>query len=511
MHIQGLANQLRDDARRTPKRVFAQTDTGTISFAEISAAADVVATRLYDYGLRKGDRVVMMMSNSLASLAMIHGLLRAGLVWVPVNPELVGEPLAHVLRTTEPGLILCDPGVDVRLATLPNACGLPIEVIGSRDLPKGEPAFDGPMPEPGDLAALMFTSGTTGPAKGVMLTHTMLELAAEAVALCADLQPGDNLFMWEPFYHIGGAQVLLLPLIRDVRLTITERFSASRFWDEVAASDCTHIHHLGGVIQILLKQPHRPAERSHKVRIAWGGGCAPEAWRPFEERFGVQIRECYGMTECSSLTTWNGEGVVGSVGRPLPWFEIDLLAADGRILGPGEGRGEIVVRTSLSGAITQGYYRNAEATAQAIRPDGFHTGDMGSWDNDGRLFFHGRLSDSVRSKGENVSAFEVESVAIRHPQVLDAAMIGVRAEIGEYDIQLFVQPQPGANPDPAEIWSWMAGQLAPFQRPRFIAMVTKFPRTPSHRIQKHLLPIDPVGRWDVGSTRKPVTNGGGQP
>src|SRR5690606_21874409 len=128
------------------------------------------------------------------------------------------------------------------------------------------------------------------------------------------------LFMWEPFYHIGGAQVILLPILREVRLTIVERFSASRFWQQVAEAGCTHIHHLGGIIQILLKQPEGPFDRAHKVRIAWGGGCAVEAWRPFETRFGVQIRECYGMTECSSLTTFNDEDVVGAVGRPLPWF-----------------------------------------------------------------------------------------------------------------------------------------------------------------------------------------------
>ena len=156
-----------------------------------------------------------------------------------------------------------------------------------------------------------------------------------------------------------------------------------------------------------------------------------------------------------------------------------------------------MVRTSLPGAITQGYYRNPEATAKAVRADGFHTGDLGSWDAEGRLFFHGRMSDSVRCRGENVSAWEVESVAVRHPQVLDAAMVGVEAEIGEYDIQLFVQPQPGAQPDPAALSAWLAERLAPWQRPRYIALVPDFPRTPSQRIQKHLLPIEPATRWEA--------------
>ncbi|GGE02099.1 crotonobetaine/carnitine-CoA ligase [Gemmobacter megaterium] len=505
MYIQGLANRLQDIADRVPERVFAQTAEGALTFGQIGAAANEVAARLLDRELVKGDRVVVMMANSLGALAVIHGLMRAGLVWVPVNPSLVGEPLAHVIRTTQPGLVICDAGVEPALADCDAAQGIPVEILRDRGLPAGGGVPATSCPDPADLAAIMFTSGTTGPAKGVMVSHMMLELAAEGVALCADLVPGDNLFMWEPFYHIGGAQVIVLPLIRDVHLTIADRFSASRFWQDVAQGGCTHIHHLGGIIQILLKQPPGPQDRAHKVRIAWGGGCATEAWRPFEDRFGVQIRECYGMTECSSLTTWNDEGVVGAVGRPMPWFDIDLRAEDGRILGPGEGRGEIVVRSSLSGAITQGYFRNPEATARALRPEGFRTGDLGSWDAEGRLFFHGRMTDSVRCKGENVSAFEVESVAARHPQVVDAAMVGVKADIGENDILLFIQPQPGHSPDPAEIWQWMARQLAPHQRPRYIALVPDFPRTPSQRIQKHLLPDDPALRWDRLSAAALVT------
>ncbi|UVK54575.1 AMP-binding protein [Mesorhizobium sp. AR02] len=495
MKLRGLIARLQELANESPHKLYAETTSGKITIDQMAAAAEAVSVQLYDRGLRKGDRVIVMMANSLGSLAIIHGLLRAGLVWVPVNPTLVGEPLAHVIRMTQPGLILCDPMLDQQLAVV-DCCASPIEVIHSRGLPVGRPMFDGKFPEANDLAAIMFTSGTTGPAKGVMVSHMMLELAAEAVALSADLRPGDNLFMWEPFYHIGGAQVLMLPMIREVHLTIADRFSASRFWQQVAEGGCTHIHHLGGIIQILLKQPDSVWDREHTVRIAWGGGCAPEVWRRFEDRFGVQIRECYGMTECSSLTSWNDEGVVGSVGRAAPWFSIHLRDDSGRLLGPGDGRGEIIVTTSLPGAITEGYYCNPAATAAAIREDGFHTGDLGSWGIGGHLHFHGRMNDSVRRRGENVSAYEVESVAVRHPDVLDAAMIGVPAEIGESEIQLFIQPRPGTRPDPAGIWAWMSGHLAPHQHPRYIAVVTEFPRTPSQRIQKHLLPVDPANRWE---------------
>ncbi|GHC72587.1 AMP-binding protein [Limoniibacter endophyticus] len=502
MQIQGLANRLQVLAHETPNRIFANTSTGPLTFQCLAMAAEGFAQRYYDRGLRKGDRVVVMMANSLSSLAIIHGLLRAGLVWVPVNPALVGAPLAHVIRTVEPSLIVCDPDVAARLPACAEAEGIPVDQMHEDELPTGASPLPAAFPEAGDLASIMFTSGTTGPAKGVMVSHMMLELAAEGVALCGDMKPGDNMFMWEPFYHIGGAQVLMVPLLRDVHLTISDRFSASRFWQQVAEAGCTHIHHLGGIIQILLKQPISDWERNHAVRVAWGGGCAPVAWRPFEKRFGVQIRECYGMTECSSLTTWNNEGVVGSVGRAMPWFEIDLKDENGRTLKAGDGPGEIVVRTSLPGAITQGYYRNPDATARALQPDGFHTGDLGSWDENGMLFFLGRMTDSVRCKGENVSAFEVETVANLHPDVVESAMVGVPGEIGEHDILLFLQVRSGITIDFDQLWHWMAERLAPYQRPRYFKVVEEFQRTPSQRIQKHLLPKGQEGRWDAAQLKK---------
>jgi crotonobetaine/carnitine-CoA ligase len=350
------------------------------------------------------------------------------------------------------------------------------------------------LPTADDVAAIMYTSGTTGPAKGVLVTHRMLRLAAEAVAVCSDAKDHDNFYMWEPFFHIGGAQVLLLPLVRNVTLTISDRFSASRFWDELRQAGSTHIHHLGGIVQILLKQPVSEKDRDHNVRIAWGGGCAIEVWRAFEERFGVQIRECYGMSEASSRTTFNDRGVVGSVGRTVPWLTVKLIDKHGAIVR--QGKGEIVVNASIDGAIFPGYYRNPEATAKALRAEGFFTGDLGSWDEDGNLFFHGRMTDSVRCKGENVSAWEVEHVVADHPDVEDCAMIGVAAEIGEQDIKLFVQLKSGSIPDAHELNDWLKSRLAHYQLPRYIAFVSSFERTPSQRIMKHKLPNDGVDVWD---------------
>jgi len=464
-----------------PKATFIETPAGRRwTYGDMLDWSARLAGALAALGVEPGDRVAVQVEKSAESLMLYLACLRAGAVYLPLNTAYTLAELDYFLGDAEPRMVVCAPGSAKGIAKLAKRCQARVETLddqgGGSLLALAEQQgsdFADVARAADDLAAILYTSGTTGPAKGVMVTHSMLALAAQSVALCADLREEDRLFVWEPFHHIGGAQVILLPLVRSVSLHIVARFSASRFWQQVGDAGCSHIHHLGGIIQILLKQAPTAYDRAHRVRIAWGGGCAREVWRAFEERFGVQIRECYGMTECSSLTTWNSDGTLGSVGRPAPWFEVDVQDAQGRVLGAGQGRGEIVVRARLPGAITPGYYRNVQASQQAIRSDGFHTGDLGAWDAEGRLYFHGRMSDSVRCKGENVSAFEVESVALRHPQVRDAAMVGVATDVGEHDIQLFIQPQPDCQPDPAEIWTWMAAQLAPYQRPRYIALAVK--------------------------------------
>jgi crotonobetaine/carnitine-CoA ligase len=192
--------------------------------------------------------------------------------------------------------------------------------------------------------------------------------------------------------------------------------------------------------------------------------------------------------------------VVGSVGHPAPWFDIELISPSGQPVTIGD-RGEIIVRTTLAGAITPGYLSNPEATARALRGDAFHTGDLGSLDAAGNMYFHGRMTDNVRVRGENVSALEVEQVVSKHPAVEDSAMIGVAADIGEQDIKLFVKRRVGAALQPQELSEWLAERLAPFQNPRYIVMVDDFERTASQRIMKHKLAAHSAAAWDRMTAR----------
>ena len=501
----GFAGLLTQAARTDGKRPFARYNGIPLTIGTLDRQSDSMAAELRRMGLLPGDRVALMLRNSPAVLSTLFGLAKAGLVWIPINAQQRGDGLRYILEHSDPAAILADADLVPVIAECgADLSGKPLVVAGADTSAASlrlEPMLEcgtrleGALPGPDDLFAIMYTSGTTGRPKGAQVTHRMMRLAGEAVARVSAARDGDVLFVWEPLYHIGGAQMIVLPLIRNVSLAMVDRFSASRFWDQVRAYGATHIHYLGGILQILLKQPPSPQDHDHPVRIAWGGGCPKETWTPFEERFGVQIRECYGMTEASSITTCNDEGAVGAVGRPMPWFTVDLLDGSGAPV-PHGARGEIVVRTTLPGALFAGYFRNPEATARTLRDGALHTGDLGSLLPDGTLLFHGRMTDSMRCKGENVSAWEIEHIAATHPAIEDCAVIGVKAEIGEQDIKLFVKPKTGATVDVPALSDWLGRQLAPYQNPRYIALVEEFERTPSQRIMKHRLSTATNDSWD---------------
>jgi len=493
-----IAGLLMAVAERTPARDYIRTDRRTVGVGEIAGWAQDHAITLRDAGVRPGEPVATMLGNGANHLALFLGIALAGAVWVPINPEARGPGLAHVLSVVNPVRVyatetaaenLIAAGLDQQACPIVRADGW---TIPDRRLPT---AFEAAVGRSSDTRCIIFTSGTSGPPKGVIVSDRMLIAAATATALASDCEPGDVYLLWEPLHHIGGVQAAVMALLRPVVLVAVQRFSASGLWPTVRAHGVSKLHYLGGILDILLEAPPTPEDKQHPVRLAFGGGCRIETRRAFEQRFAIPVREVYGMTEASSFTTINHDGVVGSVGRPVAWFDVVLADTDGAPVGDGQD-GEIVVIPKRAGLLTAGYLGDAEATTRLLANGRLYTGDLGRRDRHGNLFFLGRMTDSLRRRGENVSAWEVETALVCHPDIAEAAVVGVPAAIGEHDILAFVLLRDGAPFDPAGLAHWSATALAPQHVPRYWKSVTAFPRTPSQRIRKDQLDKATAGAWD---------------
>ncbi|MGH3359187.1 MAG: AMP-binding protein [Nocardioidaceae bacterium] len=468
-------------------RTYVEFDTEPLSVESVSAEVGRAIGYLRGLGVARGTRVAVMLPNHPRHVVLVLALILMRAIWVPINTKQRGEPLRHQLRVSSPELLIVDAAL-THHAEVVRADRMRLTVWHQGDAsPWHTYGTQRPVVEAGadDVVSLMFTSGTSGPAKAVQVTDRMLRASALGAQLTGDVGDDDVLLMWEPLCHIGGAQVLLVPLVCGARIALLERFSASRFWDQAARTGATHIHHLGGILSMLLAAPEGPADRAHRVRVSWGGGMNAELWTCVEDRFGLSVRECYGMTEASSIVTINRSGPDGGVGTPVPYFDVRVHDEHGRRVPDGT-LGQIVARPLHEGLVTPGYLDDTDATAAAWHDGYWHTGDSGYlWD--GSVHFAGRLGDSVRHRGENVSAWEVESVANGHPDVAESALIGVPEPHGEQDLALFVSHRPGGAIDASGVVDWCRDRLAAYQVPRYVVVVDAFAKTPSQRIIKRVL------------------------
>jgi crotonobetaine/carnitine-CoA ligase len=492
------AGLMNDDSRVRITFEGRSLQTGELR-ARVAALQAVLAAQ----GLKPGQRVAVMLGNSDEQIVLIYALILSGLVWIPINTRLRGPGLDYPFEHARPDLVVADDEFEPLLRQ--GAAGaLPYRSIDALHR-AAQACADAPLQwvdSDSDAAlCLIYTSGTTGAPKGVIFTHRMMRIAGEAVLLVADVQAGDRLLLWEPLCHIGGAQMLLLPFLANVQLNVVQRFSASRFWAQCEAVGATQLHYLGGVLDILMQQDPATWPVRHSLRTLWGAGVSLTNWAAIEKRFGCRLRECYGMTECASFATLNANNKPGSVGKALPWLTVELLDTENQPVAVGQ-LGEIVLSSPVEGVFLPGYLDNPTATAQALRNGRLHTGDMARFDADGDLFFVGRRTDSMRVRGENVSAWEVERVFSSHPAVHACAAVGVQSTIGEQEILLYVQFEDNAVADWPAVVQWAGQRLASYQQPRYYQRIDRFEMTPSERIKKHLLARTIEGAWD-GQGRHP--------
>uniref|UniRef100_UPI000D49D573 AMP-binding protein n=1 Tax=unclassified Variovorax TaxID=663243 RepID=UPI000D49D573 len=490
-------------ARLHPDETYCTFQHERIGFGLLDRRVNQVATLLKQQGLVRGDRVAVMLPGHPEHLYLIFALARLGMVRVPINVHLIGAPLEHLLGELEPKALVADvayrPALEAIAAPLPRLIwrnGADDEFDAYATCAEDDSP---PDVHADDVIALSPSSGTTGAPKGVLKTDRHLRAGPLAVLRLTEAGPGDVFLFWEALHHGSGVAVAIAALIGRFQLAMLERFSASRFWDDARRHRATHIHYLGSVLPMLLKQPACADDRRHGVRIAWGGGCPAHIWAEFAERFGVAMREGYGLSELLTFVTANLDGTPGSIGKPLSYYDIALLGDDGAPVPPGE-KGEVAVRAHDARLGFLGYFRNPQADAAARRGDLFMTGDLAHADAQGNLYYAGRKKDMLRRRGINISAWDVERVFAQHEAVAEVALVGVPSELGEDELKLFVRVRDGARVDPLALIRWSSQRLPYFQIPRYVEFIDAFPKTPTQRIQKKALSLHVAGVWDADTT-----------
>jgi carnitine-CoA ligase len=493
-------------AERRPDQVFLVFEGHPLTFADLRRQVRQAAAALQHAGFASGQRVMLMMGNRPQHAVVYFALAALGCVVVEVSIHFKRNGIELQLEDSDPHHLIVDPVhiEDVVAALQALGRDKPITTLIASEHPKARhvtldrdlPAIDLPAPSLDRVQAISYTSGTTGRPKGVMLTERYFQVGSKNAALLTDVRPTDVLFLWEPFYHIAAWMSFIAALQHGVSVALVERFSASQSWQQIRETGATLFHYLGGAMNILLKQPPAADDADNPIRIAWGAAAPARSWREFEARFGVDIREGYGISEAQNFTHLNLDGRVGSIGKPVEEFTSWIADDNGKPVPP-QVVGEIVVKPTVPNVTMVGYFRDPQRTSEVVRDGCVYTGDLGYRDEDGFFYYSGRKKDSLRRRGENVSAWEVERVVNAHPAVEESAVVGVTSEMGEQEIRVFVQLAPRQSLEPLELIKWCERDLAYYQIPRFVDFVAEFPRGPTQRIRKSDLPVALAASWDL--------------
>jgi crotonobetaine/carnitine-CoA ligase len=467
------------------------------SYAETASIAARSAGRLMRAGIQAGDRVALMCSNRPEFLEIYLGCAWMGAVTVPINTALRGIQLSHILRNATPRLLVIEAAFMPAIETLEGDVALPDLVwsIGEGAAPSVLAGSIVPLPplgdevspapvQPEDTVAILYTSGTTGPSKGVCCPQAQMFWWGVYSARALDIRQGDVLFTTLPLFHTNALNAFYQALLNGCTYALEPKFSASGFWAAARRNQATVGYLLGAMAVMLLAQPKSADDTAHFMRVALGGGVPGQFQGPFLERFGVPLLDGYGSTE----TNFVFAGTIpsdrpGTMGYLVDGVEACIAGPDDGPLPDGEA-GELLLRPREPIAFATGYFGMPDQTTDAWRNRWFHTGDRVVRDADGHYRFVDRMKDAIRRRGENVSSWEVEQVLLQHPAIAACAVYPLPSELGEDEVAAAVQFEPGSALDPAEIIRHCEGKMADFAIPRFIRIVAEMPLTENGKIRK---------------------------
>jgi crotonobetaine/carnitine-CoA ligase len=350
-----------------------------------------------------------------------------------------------------------------------------------------------------DMASILYTSGTTGVSKGVMISHNYwYDIWSQSVKY-SQYTEDDVLYTGLPFFH-GNAQGITIgpAILADAKAVIVDRFSASSLWDDCRKWECTEANYIGGIIPILMKAAEGASDGDNPLRLMVGAAAPVNIWHDFESRFNTKLLEVYGMTECyCCLANPIDEVRPGSCGKAITGWDVKIIDDNGTQAGPME-LGEFVARPQSMNVGTSGYYKMPEKSLELFENMWINTGDLGRMDEDGYFYFVDRKKQALRRRGENISSFEVEAVINANPAVLESCIVGVPSDVGEEDVKAVIVLQEGQTLTEKEVIDWCMPRMAYFCIPRYIAFRTSLPKTPSERVEKYKLKVEGVTAdcWD---------------
>lgn len=484
----------------------------TFTYRQFAEQVNALANTLVERGVAPGDKVSLMATNGPEFLIAWFAINQAGAVMVPVNVLYAADELRYLLNSSDSVGLIAEarfmpiwdavrtdcPAVRVRIAA--KAPG-PLEGFESL-----EAIFETGSREarivpvsPDDAAQIVYTSGTTSRPKGAVISHRASVTQGIAIAMLFGMSDRDRTCVVLPLFHVNAQYVGVVPTFAaGGTVVLLELFSARKFWGQVRAHRCTLMSIVPMLLRTMLAQPPRDDDAKHDVRVSFYAlPTTNEEWDAFESRFGVRLIEGYGLSEtlgiCTSNPVVHGTVKRHCIGLPVLGRQVRVVDEDWKDV-PAGTVGRIVVTGS---PLFSGYYKNPEASAACMVDGWLDTGDNGSMDRDGYLYFFDRSKDVIKRAGENIAATEVERVLDEHPKILESAVIGVHDPLRDEAVKAFVVMQPGESMTEDEVKAWCAQHLARFKVPSFVEFRGPLPRTSIGKITKFILKAEERERRDA--------------
>ncbi|QKX53897.1 uncharacterized protein TRUGW13939_00977 [Talaromyces rugulosus] len=492
-------------------RTFLRFGGRDLSFKEFDVSVSALAGGLREKGVGSGDRVLVIMRNSVEMVHTWIATNRLGATWVPVNVELKSVTLQHVVQAADPKLAIVDAEFfhDIQSTN----------VLGKEDIylkgganfhdMKALYQFDKAISEavevsPSTTSAFLYTSGTTGRSKPCVLSHHYFIRQAMLLIDSFGIHGEDVLYCPFPLFHADATALTVIPaILLGAVAALSTRFSASRFWDEIRATKATVYDFMGATLALTYKQPTSPQDLDHSVRLAWGVPI-PSFAEDYERRFGHPLYTLYGSVEASIPVTQKGTRVPGSCGTVSKGFQIRIADENDEPV-PNGTTGQLLLRSDYPNAFFQGYFNNSSANEGTFKNLWLHSGDLATIDDEGNVYFVGRLKDVIRRRGENINAADLEEEFLRHPAVKTAAAFAIPSNLGsgtEDDVKVAIQLCESAEVDEASLWAWSTENMARFQVPTVIEIVQEIKKTPTGKLDKATLSPEGGQRFDIRNTRR---------